>query len=84
VTVPISIILVAIIAGRSQSYFGAQQRNIGILNDTVEETYGFKTIIKAFGQEKKTLVKFDEVYEDYFKAAKKAQFISGIMMPVMQ
>ncbi|MBC8924804.1 ABC transporter ATP-binding protein, partial [Escherichia coli] len=53
-------------------------------NDTVEETYGGQTIIKAFGQEKKTLVKFDEVNEDYFKAAKKAQFISGIMMPVMQ
>lgn len=35
VTVPISIILVAIIAGRSQRYFGAQQRNLGILNDTV-------------------------------------------------
>ncbi|MBC1717713.1 ABC transporter ATP-binding protein [Listeria welshimeri] len=84
VTVPISIILVAIIAGRSQRYFGAQQRNLGILNDTVEETYGGQTIIKAFGQEKKTLVKFDEVNEDYFKAAKKAQFISGIMMPVMQ
>lgn len=84
VTVPISIILVAIIAGRSQRYFGAQQRNLGILNDTVEETYGGQTIIKAFGQEKQTLVKFDEVNEDYFKAAKKAQFISGIMMPVMQ
>lgn len=84
VTVPISIILVAIIAGRSQRYFGAQQRNLGILNDTVEETYGGQTIIKAFGQEKKTLVKFDEVNADYFKAAKKAQFISGIMMPVMQ
>lgn len=84
VTVPISIILVAIIAGRSQRYFGAQQRNLGILNDTVEETYGGQTIIKAFGQEKKTLVKFDEVNEDYYKAAKKAQFISGIMMPVMQ
>ncbi|AHI55123.1 ABC transporter ATP-binding protein [Listeria ivanovii] len=84
VTVPISIILVAIIAGRSQRYFGAQQRNLGILNDTVEETYGGQTIIKAFGQEKKTLVKFDEVNDDYFKAAKKAQFISGIMMPVMQ
>lgn len=66
VTVPISIILVAIIAGRSQRYFGAQQRNLGILNDTVEETYGGQTIIKAFGQEKKTLVKFDEVNEDYF------------------
>ncbi|MEE9727044.1 ABC transporter ATP-binding protein [Listeria seeligeri] len=84
VTVPISIILVAIIAGRSQRYFGAQQRNLGILNDTVEETYGGQTIIKAFGQEKKTLVQFDEVNEDYYKAAKKAQFISGIMMPVMQ
>ncbi|MBM5605007.1 ABC transporter ATP-binding protein [Listeria seeligeri] len=84
VTVPISIILVAIIAGRSQRYFGAQQRNLGILNDTVEETYGGQTIVKAFGQEKKTLVKFDEVNEDYYKAAKKAQFISGIMMPVMQ
>ncbi|WP_088840480.1 ABC transporter ATP-binding protein [Listeria sp. ILCC797] len=83
-TVPLSIIIVGIIASKSQAFFAAQQRNLGILNDTVEETYGGQTIVKAFGQEKKTLVKFDEVNEDYYKAAKKAQFISGIMMPMMQ
>lgn len=83
-TVPLSIIIVGIIASKSQAFFAAQQRNLGILNDTVEETYGGQTIVKAFGQEKKTLVKFEEVNDDYYKAAKKAQFISGIMMPMMQ
>ncbi|WP_439443744.1 ABC transporter ATP-binding protein [Listeria aquatica] len=83
-TVPLSIIIVAIIAGKSQAFFAAQQRNLGILNDTVEETYGGQTIVKAFGQEKATLGTFETVNDDYYKAAKKAQFISGIMMPMMQ
>ncbi|MBC2312385.1 ABC transporter ATP-binding protein [Listeria booriae] len=83
-TVPLSILLVAIVASRSQKYFGAQQKNLGVLNDHVEESFGGHTIIKAFGQEKKTLVTFDVVNKDYYTAAKKAQFISGIMMPLMQ
>ncbi|EUJ47222.1 ATP-binding cassette subfamily B protein [Listeria rocourtiae] len=83
-TVPLSILLVAIVASRSQKYFGAQQKNLGVLNDHVEETFGGHTVIKAFGQEKKTLAKFDVVNNDYYVAAKKAQFISGIMMPLMQ
>ncbi|WP_239255653.1 ABC transporter ATP-binding protein [Listeria ilorinensis] len=83
-TVPLSIIIVAFIASKSQRFFAAQQRNLGVLNDTVEETYGGQTIIKAFGQEKNTLKTFDQVNDDYYKAAKKAQFISGIMMPMMQ
>ncbi|MBC1514054.1 ABC transporter ATP-binding protein [Listeria booriae] len=83
-TVPLSILLVAIVASRSQKYFGAQQKNLGVLNDHVEESFGGHTIIKAFGQEKKTLATFDVVNKDYYTAAKKAQFISGIMMPLMQ
>ncbi|KMT63286.1 ABC transporter ATP-binding protein [Paenilisteria newyorkensis] len=83
-TVPLSILLVAIVASRSQKYFGAQQKNLGVLNDHVEETFGGHTVVKAFGQEKKTLGKFDVVNNDYYVAAKKAQFISGIMMPLMQ
>ncbi|WP_163651880.1 ABC transporter ATP-binding protein [Listeria sp. PSOL-1] len=83
-TVPLSILVVAIIAGKSQKYFAAQQGNLGILNDAVEETYSGQTIIKAFGQEKNTLAKFEKVNSDYYQSAKKAQFISGIMMPMMQ
>ncbi|MBC1457670.1 ABC transporter ATP-binding protein [Listeria newyorkensis] len=83
-TVPLSVLLVAIVASRSQKYFGAQQKNLGVLNDHVEETFGGHTVVKAFGQEKKTLGKFDVVNKDYYVAAKKAQFISGIMMPLMQ
>ncbi|WP_411814719.1 ABC transporter ATP-binding protein [Paenilisteria weihenstephanensis] len=83
-TVPLSILLVAIVASRSQKYFGAQQKNLGVLNDHVEETFGGHTVVKAFGQEKKTLATFDVVNNDYYVAAKKAQFISGIMMPLMQ
>ncbi|MBC1475151.1 ABC transporter ATP-binding protein [Listeria grandensis] len=83
-TVPLSVLLVAIVARRSQKYFGAQQKNLGVLNDHVEETFGGHTVVKAFGQEKKTLGKFDVVNKDYYVAAKKAQFISGIMMPLMQ
>lgn len=82
-TVPISFAFISLIAGKSQKYFASQQSNLGILNDTVEETFSGQTVVKAFGQENKTLKKFHQVNNEYYESAKTAQFISGIMMPVM-
>lgn len=82
-TVPISIVLVSIIAGKSQKYFASQQANLGVLNNTVEETFSGQTVVKAFGQEKKMLAEFHKNNKEYYQSAKAAQFISGIMMPVM-
>ncbi|MBO9606354.1 MAG: ABC transporter ATP-binding protein [Paenibacillaceae bacterium] len=83
VTLPLSILVTKNIAGKSQKYFGAQQKTLGELNGHVEEMYGGHTIVKAFGHEKKSLEKFHGINEKLFDSAWRAQFVSGIIMPLM-
>ena len=71
------------IATRSQEYFAAQQKTIGELNGHVEEMYGGHTIVKAFGHEAKSVEKFDGINEKLYDSGWRAQFISGIIMPLM-
>ncbi|WP_027726291.1 ABC transporter ATP-binding protein [Tuberibacillus calidus] len=68
---------------RSQKHFANQQRTLGELNGHIEETYTGHQIVKAFGREKKTIERFDEVNEKLYHAGRIAQFISGIIMPLM-
>ena len=49
----------------------------------VEENYSGQLVIKAFNKEAETIEAFDETNEVLFKSAKKSQFLSGIMMPLM-
>lgn len=83
ITVPLSLVVVGIIAPKSQRYFSAQQKNLGLLNNRVEETYGGHTVIKAFGKEKDSIEIFEKYNKLLFKASWKAQFISGLIMPLM-
>lgn len=68
---------------RSQKRFAEQQRTLGELNGHIEETYTGHQIVKAFGREKKAIERFDEVNEKLYDAGRTAQFISGIIMPLM-
>lgn len=68
---------------RSQKHFANQQRTLGELNGHIEETYTGHQIVKAFGREKKTIERFDEINEKLYHAGRRAQFISGIIMPLM-
>ena len=83
VTLPLSFIVTAMIARRSQKYFAAQQKELGILNGHVEEMYTGHQIVKAFGRERESIVKFDEINERLYHAGWKAQFVSGIIFPLM-
>ncbi|PYI55929.1 ABC transporter ATP-binding protein [Paenibacillus flagellatus] len=83
VTLPLSILVTKSIAKRSQTYFGSQQRTLGELNGHVEEMYGGHTIVKAFGYERKSVEKFREVNDKLYESGWKAQFVSGIIMPLM-
>jgi len=82
-TLPLSIVVVARIAKRSQKFFMQQQVALGALNGHVAEMYGGHTIVTAFGHEKKSVATFDALNEKYFDSAWRAQFVSGIIMPVM-
>lgn len=82
-TLPLSFVVIKSVAGRSQKLFMEQQKQIGVLNGHVEEMISGHNIIKAFGREKKSINKFGEINEKLYEAGWKAQFISGIIMPLM-
>ena len=80
---PISSILLGTIIKKSQKHFSTQQKYLGKINGMVEENYAGQLVIKAFNKEAETIETFDETNEVLFKSAKKSQFLSGIMMPLM-
>lgn len=83
VVLPVSIFVIRPILGKSQKYFTSQQKHLGELNGHIEEMYAGHNIVKAFGREKASLKKFNDVNEDLYKSGWKAQFISGLIMPLM-
>ncbi len=83
-TLPMSLFITIGIAKRSQEYFRNQQRALGILNGHVEEMYTGHRIVKAFGHEKEAIDEFDRRNEKLYEAGWKAQFVSGIIMPLMR
>lgn len=83
VTLPLSFLVTMVIAKRSQKYFADQQKNLGILNGHVEEMYTGHPIVKAFGREGEAIDKFNQINERLYAAGWKAQFVSGIIMPLI-
>ena len=84
VTLPLSIFVTTNIAKRSQKYFADQQNALGRLNGHVEEMYTGHKIVKAFGHEQISIGEFDDINEELYNVGWKAQFISGIIMPLMK
>ena len=83
VSIPISIAVTAVIAKRSQKLFIQQWRNTGELNGIVEETFTGHGLVKVYGRQKETAANFKVKNDELYEAAFGAQFISGIIMPVM-
>ncbi|AYW49026.1 ABC transporter ATP-binding protein [Tetragenococcus halophilus] len=83
VTVPLSLIVVTIIAPKSQRFFAEQQKRMGLLNDQVEETYGGHTVVKTFNHEAADQEVFEKENQQLYEAGWKAQFVSAIIMPLM-
>lgn len=83
VTVPLSLIVVMIIAPKSQRFFAEQQKRMGLLNDQVEETYGGHTVVKTFNHEAADQEVFEKENQQLYEAGWKAQFVSAIIMPMM-
>jgi ATP-binding cassette subfamily B protein len=82
-TLPLSLFVTTVVAKRSQKYFAQQQRALGELNGHVEEMYTGHKIVKAFGHEAQAIADFDALNEKLYDAGWKAQFISGMIMPLM-
>lgn len=80
---PISMICVSFIIKRSQKYFKGQQEYLGHVNGQVEEVYGGHNIVKAFNGEENAIKEFDKLNNELYDSSWKAQFLSGMMMPMM-
>lgn len=84
IILPISGVLIGLVVKKSQKYFIAQQKYLGKINGQVEEVYSGHNVIKAFNREEISMKEFDETNAILYKSAWKSQFLSGMMMPIMQ
>ncbi len=82
-TLPLSVVLTTVIAKRSQRYFSSQQRALGQLNGHVEEMFTGHRIVKAFGRERQSMATFTELNEQLYNSGWRAQFVSGMILPLM-
>ncbi len=81
---PISLTLISVIVKHSQKFFRDQQNYLGHVNGQVEEVYGGHNIVKAFNKEEDVIRTFNETNDILYQSAWKSQFLSGMMMPIMQ
>ncbi|MET1034656.1 MAG: ABC transporter ATP-binding protein, partial [Arthrobacter sp.] len=84
VALPLSAVAAGIIGSRSQKLFAAQWKNTGELNGQIEESFSGHDLVRVFGRDADMLDRFDERNEALYKASFGAQFVSGMIMPVMQ
>ena len=80
---PISALMMSFTIRKSQKYFAQQQEYLGHVNGQVEETFGGQNVVKVFNREEESVKTFEETNEILYKSAWKSQFISGMMMPIM-
>ena len=81
---PVAMGLISVIVKHSQRYFRDQQEYLGHVNSQVEEVYGGHNIVKAFNKEEDVIRAFERDNDVLYSSAWKSQFLSGMMMPVMQ
>jgi ATP-binding cassette subfamily B multidrug efflux pump len=81
---PVSIVLIRLIVGRSQGYFVQQQVSLGKINGHVEEMLSGHTVMKAFNGEQRSVAAFRSINTELYGSAWRSQFLSGLMMPIMQ
>ena len=80
---PVSLALVLVVVKFSQKYFKAQQATLGVVNGQVEEVYAGHNVVKAFNREAVVLADFNAANDKLYESAWKSQFLSGLMMPIM-
>ena len=75
--------VVTLIAKSSQKQFLRQQTQLGELNGHIEEMYSGHQVMRVFNGQKKSLAKFSRVNDQLQESAWKAQFLSGLIYPIM-
>ena len=80
----IGFVIMALIMSKSQKYFSRQQTSLGQLNGHIEEIYSGHDVVKAYNGERKAKQTFDKYNNSLYTSGWKSQFLSGMMMPLMQ
>ncbi|MDN5895706.1 MAG: ABC transporter ATP-binding protein/permease, partial [Nocardioides sp.] len=83
ISVPLSMIVARQVMKRSQSQFVTQWRRTGKLNSHIEETFSGHALVKVFGRQEEAERVFAEENDELYEASFKAQFMSGLIMPLM-
>ncbi|RYC05799.1 ABC transporter ATP-binding protein [Nocardioides zhouii] len=83
VSVPISMFVTGAVMKRSQGMFIQQWRRTGTLNAHIEETFSGHSIVKVFGRQGEAERVFAEQNDELYEASYGAQFVSGLIMPIM-
>ncbi|MBD3947259.1 ABC transporter ATP-binding protein [Nocardioides ganghwensis] len=83
VSVPISMYVTGAVMKRSQGLFIQQWRRTGTLNAHIEETFSGHAIVKVFGRQAEAERVFAEQNDELYRASYGAQFVSGLIMPIM-
>ncbi|TQK72956.1 ABC transporter ATP-binding protein [Nocardioides sp. SLBN-35] len=83
VSVPIAMFVTGRIMKRSQSQFINQWRQTGRLNAQVEESISGHALVTVFGRRSAVEDEFDSANEELYQSSYRAQFISGLVMPLM-
>lgn len=82
-TIPLSLLGVVLVVRASQRHFRRQQVFLGSANGIIEESFAGQTLIQAYNRAERALGEFDEVNEKLYESAWRAQFLSGVMQPIM-
>ena len=80
---PLSGVAVSVIVKKSQKYFKIQQETLGELNGHIEEMFTSHTVVKAFSGEKASVEAFEKHNNRLYESGWKANFLSGLMMPII-
>ncbi len=82
-TIPLSLLGVVLVVRASQRHFRRQQVFLGSANGIIEESFAGQTLIQAYNRVERALGEFDEVNEKLYESGWRAQFLSGVMQPIM-
>ena len=76
-------IFMSVILSKSQKYFKMQQESLGSIEGHIEEIYSGHNVVKVYNGVEESNKKFDEINDKLFESARKSQFLSGLMQPMM-
>lgn len=75
--------LMIVILSKSQKYFIAQQKQLGILNGHIEEMYSGHNVVKVYNGTNESKKMFKKYNDQLYESAWKSQFLSGLMPTIM-